>query len=171
MSTELSMGGAGHLSEDELDEVLVGGGSPAAEAHLAQCAACASRKVEFAEAVAGFNQATLAWSEAKSHGLTRELVAVGMPSRVRFGLAGAGVCAVALVGMMLGTGVPWGSEAGVRPAVSQGAALAREIDGDNAMLQAIDAELYRPVQSPEQIYQIDGARRTGERPAGAEVRE
>lgn len=164
-------GDAGHLSEDELDDVLIGMGSAEAEAHLAGCAVCAGRKAEFAEAVAGFNQATLAWSEAKSHTLTRDLTAemgAGAGAR-RFGLAAAaGMCGVAVVAALLSHGVPRTSDA---PAAAPAAAVdrEREIAGDDAMLRDIDAALYRPDPSPEQVYRLD--RGTARRVAVSEVRE
>ena len=165
-------GNAGHLSEDELEDVLIGMGSAEADAHVAGCAACAGRKAEFAAAVAGFNQATLAWSEAKSHTLTRDLTAgtEGAGAR-RFGLAAAaGVCGAAVVAALLSHEVP---RAGETPGGTAAPAAAvdrdREIAGDDAMLRDIDAALYRPDPSPEQVYRLD--RGTARRVAVSEVRE
>ena len=164
-----------HLSDEDLDDVLIGIGSAEAEAHLAGCAACAARTAEFRSALGSFNQATLAWSEAKSHTLTRDLTAgeaVGVP---HLGLAAAGLCGLAVVGALLSV-VPGTLHSRTEPSAASAQAAPvdrdREIAGDNAMLQDIDAALYQPEPSPEQTYRLHPARGTsGARPAASEVRE
>ncbi len=159
-------GGMPHLSDEELDDVLIGAGSPEAEAHLAECAACADRTAAFSAAMASFNQATLAWSEATSHTLTRDLTAgVAETAGARFGAIAAGVCGLAVVGAVLGAGVgaglPGSRQSGDVPASVAGQTEMgdrdREIAGDNVILEDIDAALYRPDPSPEQTYRISAA--------------
>ena len=155
-----------HLSDEDLDNVLIGAGSAEAEAHLAGCAACAGRKAEFSGTIASFNQATLAWSEAKSHTLTRDLTA-GVRERARpsVGAVAAGLCGLAVVGAVLGAGLgahlpgqrPSGDAAGSAPGQTGVGDRDREIAGDNVILEDIDAALYRPDPSPEQTYRINAA--------------
>ena len=54
-----------HLTDEALDDVLIGLGSPAAHAHLAQCADCRRRVESFQSGIDLFNQASLAYSEAQ----------------------------------------------------------------------------------------------------------
>lgn len=168
-----------HLTEDELDDILIGVGSPEAEAHVAGCAACAGRKAEFVAALTSFNQATMAWSEAKSHTLTRDLAAAtesaaGSP---RLWVAAMGLCVVAVMGAMLSNHVPGTMRGGDGPAgaSAQTAPVNRdlEIADDDAMLKEIDAALYRPEPSPEQVYgQVYGQSQAARRRAATpEVRE
>lgn len=66
-----------HLSEDELDEVLLGIASPEVSAHLADCPPCTVRftifQTELRAQMAAFNQASLAWSEARSNTISRDI--------------------------------------------------------------------------------------------------
>jgi hypothetical protein len=55
-----------HLSEEALNDVLIGFGTSSSEAHLAACAACRGQLEAFRGNVQLFNRASLAWSEARS---------------------------------------------------------------------------------------------------------
>ncbi|SEF93801.1 hypothetical protein SAMN05421819_1419 [Bryocella elongata] len=57
---------SGHLSDAQLDAVLIEGASPAAAAHLADCHPCAARLDAVAQPVASFQAVSLAWSERRS---------------------------------------------------------------------------------------------------------
>jgi len=57
---------SGHLSDDQLDAVLIEGASPAAATHLADCNPCTVRLDAVAQPVASFQAVTLAWSERRS---------------------------------------------------------------------------------------------------------
>jgi len=54
-----------HLSEEALDDVLIGLGSTEAEAHLAACSQCNESLRQFRSSLHSFNQASLAWSESR----------------------------------------------------------------------------------------------------------
>jgi hypothetical protein len=54
-----------HLSEEALDDVLIGLGSEEAEAHLAACGHCSDTLRQFQAKMGSFNQASLAWSETR----------------------------------------------------------------------------------------------------------
>jgi len=62
MTPELST----HLSEEAMDDVLIGLASPESDAHLAACSLCRSQLQEFRSAMQVFNQTSLAWSEDRS---------------------------------------------------------------------------------------------------------
>ena len=61
MTTELS----NHLTEEALNDALIGLGSAESETHLAACAACRAKVEEFRSDMKVFNDTTLAWSEAR----------------------------------------------------------------------------------------------------------
>ena len=54
-----------HLSDEALDDVLIGLGSLASHAHLAQCPQCRARVESFQTTVDLFNQASRQFSEAQ----------------------------------------------------------------------------------------------------------
>ena len=60
---------ANHLSEEELNDVLIGLGSRESENHVAECALCRAKAQGFQTDMGSFNESTLAWSEARSHAM------------------------------------------------------------------------------------------------------
>lgn len=65
-----------HLTESALHDLLIGLGSDAALAHLATCSVCGEKVEAFRADMQLFNDASLAWSEA------RPMPAVATPARV-----------------------------------------------------------------------------------------
>ncbi|MDE1154984.1 MAG: hypothetical protein PW735_04540 [Acidobacteriaceae bacterium] len=55
-----------HLSEEQLDDLLIGEVSPEVEAHLAGCAVCRERLQEAEAPLASFREMSLAWAERRS---------------------------------------------------------------------------------------------------------
>ena len=55
-----------HLSEEQLDDVLIGDPGVEAAAHLADCAACKARVAALEAPIASFAAVSLAWSERQS---------------------------------------------------------------------------------------------------------
>ncbi|MGO8756545.1 MAG: hypothetical protein ACLQG3_00330 [Terracidiphilus sp.] len=55
-----------HLSNDALNDVLIGLGDAESEFHLAACPLCRAKVEEFRSGLDTFNQTTQAWSEARS---------------------------------------------------------------------------------------------------------
>ena len=53
-----------HLSDDQLEDLLLGEPAPEAAAHLNVCPLCQSKSEAFTSTLAHFNQATLDWAEA-----------------------------------------------------------------------------------------------------------
>ena len=60
-----------HLSEEALNDVLIGLGSPGDEAHLVACPACRARRADFRAQVQAFGESSLAWSEARAAAMPR----------------------------------------------------------------------------------------------------
>jgi hypothetical protein len=60
-----------HLSDEALDDVLIGMGAPEAEKHLAACQVCRERVEAFRSGLDEFDQTTLAWSQARSNAMER----------------------------------------------------------------------------------------------------
>src|SRR4051812_2139287 len=54
-----------HLSEEALDDVLIGIGTAEAQAHLAVCAECRAQVATFRGDMGLFNAASRAWSESR----------------------------------------------------------------------------------------------------------
>ena len=149
-----------HLTDEELDEVLMELAEPAVLRHAQSCTACGLRVEEFREAMASFNQATLAWSEARANSLPavpertagREWLPGGLRLTREWMYGGAAVAVLA----MLITGTiherTAAGSAGTRVATQTESdyfsSRQQEISNDNAMLTAISAELYQPVTIP-----------------------
>jgi hypothetical protein len=57
---------AEHLTDDQLDDQLIGDLAPAPAAHLAACSLCADRVAAAASPIADFQNVSTAWSERRS---------------------------------------------------------------------------------------------------------
>ena len=133
-----------HLSEDQINDALIGELSDEVRLHLAACALCQAEAEPFQATLVSFNQATAAWSEAKSNTLNRDLSDV-RPAH-RFTPATLWSCASALVVaavIIFSSGHHHDSASAPAGLVADNSAAAREneIAADNAMLGAIDSEL------------------------------
>jgi len=171
-----------HLTEDQIDDVLMG--DPAAEsaAHLEACSTCRLRVVEFEVSLAGFKAVTLAWSERRSATAPAKL---RMPVNAAWqrGASWAAAAAVLLVGIavpvarhetrgvqVVASNTVSRVERGVAaqtavattarvretvpaaPGLAASGKSAAQIARDNEMLQAIDRELDASVQSPTDAF-------------------
>jgi hypothetical protein len=157
---------AQHLTEDELELVLIGDAAPASMAHLSACVPCKTALAEMETPLAGFRAVTLAWSERRSATLplnslqeARRRAATGR--RQRFAL-GAGVTAVLALSVAIPLlHHPIRTDATLNrpePAVTvteTASASSQEspeeqmqIQRDNQMLKAIDQELNSGSVSP-----------------------
>lgn len=58
-----------HLSQEALDDVLIGVGSTGAQAHLAECAHCRARLTALSGIVSQLDASSLAWSRVRAAGL------------------------------------------------------------------------------------------------------
>ena len=147
-----------HLTQDEIDELLIGVAGPELQAHCAACVPCWNRVAALSASIDCYSRASLAWSEARSNTFTRDLSGHKPTPRVTQS-AMRSVAATLILGVV--ASVTAGTYAW--PAHLKGAALeakitpaaraaapdmrAQQIARDNAMMEAIDAELTEP-ESP-----------------------
>ena len=143
-----------HLTDEQIDDILIDCGEDSAVDHLAKCPDCGQRLAAFQSSLALFNQASLDWSAARSNTMSRDMA--GHRSQRGFTPAALGACAAGLL-VFVAAGV--GSHrqhdaATINPARSSAVEMSgsaggvqdrqHEIASDNAMLQAIDLEIVRP---------------------------
>ena len=154
MTPELSA----HLSEEALNDILIGLGSPQSEAHLAVCGNCRAHLQEFQSTMQRFNQASLAWSEAKpafslsrpSKSKVRQVV--GMPLSWSFGAIAAAV--------LLMIGIPlWQREHSIVVESGPAVIVASEdselrIAQDNELLKSVYAAINVDEESPVSEYHL-----------------
>jgi len=170
-----------HLTEDQIDDVLMGDVAAERAAHLAACEDCKLRVEEFETPIASFKAVSLAWSERRSATLPSKLV-MPVSSAWQRG-AGWAAAAVLLVGIgvpvarhetrgtqvvaskevsLAGSGVA--AQAAVATAVRESGPgvvapasgkSAAQIARDNQMLQTIDRELDASVQSPADAFGLE----------------
>jgi hypothetical protein len=160
-----------HLTEEQIDEELMGALSGEAAAHLAECVPCTQRVAEASMPMARFRDVTMAWSERRSATMPIPSVQAGVlvwQRRVGWAMtACALVVGISLTGnerkaemlrasVQSAQGVDVASMrtsrvAAVPVVVASGAGDASTADrysGDNRMLKAIDRELDASVESP-----------------------
>ena len=140
-----------HLSDDALDEVLMGISSPDAVAHLRVCEPCGQRVADFESQISLFNQASLAWSDARSNTLSRDLAAHKPTPRLTIPAlcysAAAVVVAVAVglsASMHRASATLEADNSSTQQIAATGGVDQHEIASDNQMLAAIDSEIVTP---------------------------
>jgi hypothetical protein len=151
---------ATHLSEDDLDDFLLGLASSDAAGHVAACPACRQRIATFESQMAVFNQASRDWSEARSNTISRDLAA----HRPSLRLTPAAMwysTAAAVLAVALTVTTNLHRDAGLQTGTSQTETVAAvapdEIDADNAMLAAINSETATPRASRFGLYESAAA--------------
>jgi hypothetical protein len=142
-----------HLSEEALDDVLIGLGSAESHAHLEVCAECRSQVKTFLGDVALFNAASMAWSKSR---LPRPPATEPRGVRLHAAFLGWAATAVALLVMALGV---WHHRTETAPkqantAHSQPADSEAQIAQDNQLLQAVNAAIGPDEASPIDEYKI-----------------
>lgn len=163
-----------HLSEDDLDEVLLGIASPQSSAHLAACDLCTERfqtfQTELKAQMTAFNQASMAWSEARSNTISRDLASHKSTPRLTLPAIWSATAAMVLaVTLALHVSLDHRSaalEASNSTASQTISASAdaihpehdqHELASDNAMLAAIDSEMGTPQPAQFGLYQTTKA--------------
>ncbi len=151
-----------HLTEDQLDDALIGDLATQPAAHLAACEDCQMRLAEAGAPMAAFSAVSLAWSERRSATLPTPV-----PSRTSAWLPRAIWAATATAVLAVGISVPsirhelgFGNAeapqqtmiASTGPVDNPVAARDEQIANDNRMLENIDRELGASAPSPEQEY-------------------
>lgn len=138
-----------HLSQEALDDVLIGLGSEESHAHLAVCPECRAHVETFQGDVALFNSASMTWSESRRPQSRLSEVHTG---RLRAAFLGWAAVAAALAVMAFGIWHHWSSKASNEANTMQSQPLDSEaqITQDNQLLQAVSAAI-----SPDEVSPID----------------
>lgn len=144
-----------HLTEEELDDLLLGQAAPHAQQHLDACELCRAQLAPFQTAVAAFNDASMAWAQAKSNTISRDLSTI-RPARTQPLAWSLGAAMLVAVAVALSVGVHrTPSEAGTTAQSAQIQHAAQhaphdpeEIAADNAMLEAINSAINPAEPSP-----------------------
>ena len=167
-----------HLTQDEVDEFLIDVSAPELRAHCAACALCGDRVAALTQSIRSYNHASLAWAEARSNTFTRDLSGHRPTRRVTASAARSVVATIVfgLVASLSASTHLW--PAHLANPVLQGMpdtrafapdARAQQIASDNAMLEAIDAELTEPDSSSVAL--VRGTQHTAAQPASAQDRD
>jgi len=159
MKKELSA----HLSEEALDDALIGLSSPEAEAHLALCGACRGQLEAFHAEIQLFNQTSLAWSEAQP---ARPFPVVARKKLIHTYYAPLGWALAATVFLAIGVPV-WNHDHRVSPkynatSVSTPPDTEAQIEQDNDLMRSVDAALNAQEASPLNEYNLSKRSQTRE---------
>ena len=143
-----------HLTEDQIDDQLIGDLAPEATAHLAGCAECKARVAEVEAPIASFKTVSLAWSERRSATMSPAPIAHTAPRWQRRLAWGSAVTAALAVGIAIpvvrhnsDSATVQSASVSTRPVITEEQIIAH----DNQMLQSIDRELNSGVTSPESL--------------------
>ncbi len=148
-----------HLSEEALDDVLIGLGSLQSEAHLAGCLECRAKVESFHSDMGLLNSASIAWSESK-HLPALQIAYRASHSRTRIAFVSWAAVAALLVIAAL---ITW-HQVSLTPANRADTLQSQPVDSeaqiaqDNQLLQAVSAAI-----SPNEISPVDEYK-IGERP-------
>ena len=136
-----------HLTEDQLDDHLIGDLAPSAANHLASCDACTARVAESQAPLTSFRVASLAWGER--HSATAPIPKIGMQ---HFQWQRSLMWSLAVSAFAVGLGLtsvgrhanvpsnsPEASEAAYTEPTSTPSA--NQLSSDNQMLDTIDNEI------------------------------
>ncbi len=150
-----------HLSDDQLDSLLLGEAAPAAAAHLAGCPLCQARSEAFTATLGHFNQATLDWAEVFGTHASQAISAAPLASAARAGslrfvpgYAWSFAAAILLVIAMLSlhsnfrTPVRTGRVAQPASVLQSGGDADPQIAADNILMANIDTALDQPDPLP-----------------------
>jgi ferric-dicitrate binding protein FerR (iron transport regulator) len=148
-----------HLSEEALNDLLIGLASVESEAHLAECAACRAKVQAFGAHLNAFNRASMAWSESRSEALPAIRPAASAKVKSIWTTLAPLEWAVAVAVLLLlalpvwnrnQLPVPVGSVVGTPAAGDSEAQIAE----DNDLLKSVDAALNTNDASPIAEYDL-----------------
>jgi hypothetical protein len=143
-----------HLSEEALDDVLIGLGTAESHAHLAVCAECRAQVAMVRGDIALFNVASMAWSQSRR---SRPLPSDSRHHpRLRAAFVGWAVTAAALVWMAVAIWLhhPAAPPNNAHVVESLPVDSEAQIELDNQLLQAVNAAISPEEASPIEEYQI-----------------
>ena len=142
-----------HLSEEALDDVLIGLGSPESHAHLAACAECRGQVEAFRSDVRLFNAASIAWSDSRPAREQRPALQ-RRPAKIPFASWTAVAAALVIMAFAI-----WHHRPAVPPdhantVQPQPVDTEAQILQDNQLLQAVNAAISPDDESPIDEYKI-----------------
>jgi hypothetical protein len=142
-----------HLTNEELDDVLIGLGSLKSEAHLARCLECRSRVESFRADILLFNSASMAWSESRAG---RSASAHHPVFRIRLAFLSWSAVAALLVitGLVLWLHTTVAPSNRSNITESQAVDSEAQIEKDNELLQEINAAISSDDVSPIEEYNL-----------------
>jgi anti-sigma factor RsiW len=142
-----------HLSDEALDDLLIGLGSPESDAHLARCPECRAQVETFRGDLQLFNAASMAWSRSRLPGL-RQVHHAAVRTRVAFASWAAVSAALAILAFAIWHHrvVPTPTQA--HTVQSQPVDSEAQIAQDNQLLQAVNAAISPNDVSPVDEYKI-----------------
>jgi hypothetical protein len=167
---ELRSTQSAHLSDDQIDDHLIGDLAAEPTAHLADCADCTLRVTQAAAPIASFDNVSMAWSERRSATLPLPGVAAQRPLWQRhMNSAMAGFTFVLGIAL-INADHQFAPNVDLQPAphnstlqaVAPAPALtgtarvtvppaAAQVSADNQMLQAVDAETQPSADTPSAL--------------------
>lgn len=158
----MTPGSTTHLSQEALDDVLIGLGSPESHAHLDVCPDCSSRVKAFQGDLQLFNAASMAWSESR---FPKARMTTPHQERPRLPFASWTAVAAALAVMAFAV---WHHRSAAPPnqasaPVVQPVDSAAQIAQDNQLLEAVNAAISPDEMSPVDEYKISERPRSGEK--------
>jgi anti-sigma factor RsiW len=159
---------AAHLSEEALNDLLIGIGAPESERHLEGCAECRARVDQFDAEMELLNQTTRAWSNYRAE---RMESAPGKPATRRAVASWAGVFGTGARKMPLAT-MGWATTAvlaaaivlpvwrthhqppvgSMTPATAQQQETEEQIAQDDQLMREVDAAINANEESPLGAY-------------------
>lgn len=141
-----------HLTQEALDDVLIGLGTAEAHAHLAVCSQCRAQVETFRGDIGLFNSASMAWSLSRGQVPVRERRVTRVPATI-VGWALSGAAMVAMVFGIWHHRTPAYSNQGTST-LSQPVDSEAQIVTDNQLLQAVNAAISTDEASPIEEYKI-----------------
>lgn len=158
------MNAAVHLTDDQIDDYLIGDLAESWNAHVATCAECQVRIAELKSAIDSFKDVSLAWSERQSAtvpvrlaGSTRKISHKRRAIWVATATAAIAV-SVAIPLMRHEPPLPAPTSTDAAAAISAhtfAAERQEQIAQDNQMLRNIDREIGTPVSSPSEVFGLE----------------
>jgi hypothetical protein len=145
----------GHLSEEALNDILIGMGSSDAEEHLASCHVCREKVEAFHAGLVEFNQTTLAWSEERSNALPR-ITARPRPQLVPHSFRGWALAAAVLMAVAIPLlrykHPPLSNEPTAQVSSSEDSET--QITQDNELLNAVNVAINEDNKSLKNVNQL-----------------
>lgn len=143
-----------HLSEEALDDVLIGLGSKEAHAHLAVCPECRTQVSTFRGDIGLLNAASIAWSQSRK---PKQLQSTSRRRTLPAAFVGWAVAATALLFMAVGI---WRHHPQSPPNQADSVQQSHPADSDdqiaqdNQLLQAVNLAISPVEASPIEEYKI-----------------